>query len=237
VAIIESKKLADVLNYVDSDTLVMFDVDNTLIEPKTTLGGVPWFDYMMDKFQKQGLSEPEAIEKVYTAWMELQYIISVKPVEEQTPLVIKQLHERKVKTMGLTARGFMLAEKTDEQLASVGISLADDTIFQEEIIFTQHTGFYKGVLSIQSHTDKGEWVTTFLERINYSPKKVVFVDDLHKFVVQVESAFIRKNVPFTGIRYGAIDNCHVLFDPARAEEELKAAVAGTEREKILTTIF
>ena len=49
--IIETKKMSTILNHIDDNTLVVFDVDNTLIEPKSLIGGVAWFKNTAKKFE------------------------------------------------------------------------------------------------------------------------------------------------------------------------------------------
>jgi len=45
--IIEVKNMAAVANLIDQDSLVVFDIDNTLIQPVQSLGSDPWFSYTL----------------------------------------------------------------------------------------------------------------------------------------------------------------------------------------------
>lgn len=226
MSIIETKKISDILQYADSDTLVLLDVDQTLIEPASHVGGSAWFDHITEKLQASGVDEKEAIEKVYDVWMRLQDVLPIRLVEAETPSVVKQLHDKQIKTVGLTARGFMLADLTNKTLKSVGIHLDAHTIHDEKIELTKHVGFYNGVLSIEPYGNKGERLISFFEKINYLPKKVLFVDDFRFFLEQASQVLRLKNIQFTGVRYGGSDDNRLTFDPAIADQELRDFLAS-----------
>jgi phosphoserine phosphatase len=234
--ITETKKIIDVFNYVDSETLVLFDVDNTLIEPTSYIGSSTWFSYIVKKTLDRGMEFKEVIDRLIPIFVELQHIISVKPVEAQTAMVVKKLHKQNIKTMGLTARNFILSKRTDEQLRYVDISLDSNTIYDGEIIFSEEVGFYRGVLSIEPFGNKGARLFQLFEKINYWPKKVVFVDDTREFLDGVSDMLAEQNIDFTGLRYGATDGQITAFDPARADQELVQAFEGAGRQSLIEDI-
>jgi len=233
---LESKNIADVLTHVDDQTLVIFDVDNTLIEPTQQIGGTAWFGHMLEKFQARGMSEQEAIKQAYVVWIQLQQVIKIKTVETQTASVVKQLHEKNIKTMGLTARGFALAYRTSEQLHSLGIALDANTIHQDDVILDESAGFVKGTLFLDPAGNKGERLFQFFSKINYEPQKILFIDDMPMFLQSVCDAVVAKNIPFLGLRYGVADDRSLTFEPARADEELKAAFLGTAHQGLVESL-
>ena len=235
--ILESKDIADVLSYADLETLVIFDVDNTLLEPTQLIGGTAWFGHMLEKFQARGMNEQEAIKQAYVVWIQLQQVIKIKTVEKQTASVVKQLHEKNIKTMGLTARGFALAHRTSEQLYSLGISLDANTIYQDDVILDESAGFVKGTLFLDPAGNKGERLFQFFDKINYEPPKILFVDDMPEFMESVHDAVVAKEIPFVGLRYGVADDRSLTFEPARADEELKAAFLGTEHQGMVESLI
>ena len=218
--LIESTQFSDVLNYVDNDTVVLLDVDNTLIEPATNVGTIAWLDHYVTKLMEKGMDKIAAVKKVYKLWLPLQYKITVKTVEKDISRVINQLHASGIKTMGLTARGFGMAEQTDKQLKSVDIVLENNTLHDDKIVFSEGEGFYKGVLSIFPGENKGKHLLAFFEHINNFPKKVLFVDDKDFFIEEVGVALKRLNIDFTGIRYGGADDSFKTVDLQKADEEL-----------------
>ena len=235
--IVKTNKINDVLNYIDQDTLAIFDVDNTLIEPSISVGGVAWFEHHMKRLQKNGLPEKEAIKQIYTIWSELQHIVGIRAVEETTAQVIAQLHERQIKTMGLTARGFTLSRRTTEQLFGVGIALHDNTLHDKEIVLDKpHVGFYQGILSIPPYGNKGTWLRTFFDKIRYWPKKVIFVDDHRPYLAEVQSVFDEQKIAFTGFHYGAAQDRTVKFDPARVDLQARELLKKRGKAELLSLL-
>jgi len=235
--VIESNRISDVLHHADEKTLVIFDVDNTLIMPETHVGGSAWFMHMIQMFCDKGLSEQEAIEKVYEFFVQLQHFIPIKMVEYDTADVIQKLHARAVKTLGLTGRGFSLSRQTVAQLQSVNISIGTNTIHDKEIVFNARVGFFNGILSLNADGDKGECLIALFEKIDYWPERVVFVDDLRYYIDDVYNVLVPRKIPFIGIRYGAADEQHIKFDPARADDELRRLLAGTEYHNVVKEIL
>lgn len=231
--IVESNKIVDLLDYVDEETLVLLDIDNTLIESMQHVGSVAWFSYMLDKLENTGLDTKEAINRIYPVWLELQYAVQVRTVEKDTASVVKQLHNQGIKTMGLTARGFDLGKRTVEQLNSVEIFIENNTIYHKKVELDTLSGFVDGILFMNPEGDKGERLFQFLDKINFSLKKVVFVDDSPFFIDGVKSFFVEKKIPFIGIRYGGADARLKTFSPAHADDELRTIFAGKQNQSII----
>jgi hypothetical protein len=59
--------MADAIKEFNSDTLVIFDLDNTVMMPAQTLGGEEWYDYLVtrysDELKKRGESDAAAKSK------------------------------------------------------------------------------------------------------------------------------------------------------------------------------
>ena len=49
----EAPTMADALSDVDADSLVIFDLDNTVMMPPQSLGGEEWYDYFVEKRTKE----------------------------------------------------------------------------------------------------------------------------------------------------------------------------------------
>lgn len=230
---IESKKITDLLDHVDEETLVVFDVDNTLFESSLNIGGVPWFFHLLEKLQAKGLPEKEAEKKLYQVWVQLQHVVPMKLVEPETPSVVQALHEQNIKTIGLTARGMTLAQRTHQQLEGLDIRLHQNTIHAEDLIIDEEAGFVKGVLSMEATGNKGERLIQLCEKIGYSLKRVVAIDDVPHFLEGLQNTLGKHDVPFVGIRYGGADQRLVTFDPARAYVELREVMGDSEHFKLI----
>lgn len=234
MGIIESRKISDVFKYVSDGTLVAFDVDNTLITPISGMGGAIWFKHNVDRLIGRGVDPIIANDRVYAAFVDIQSFISVRPVETQTVEVVSKLHKLGIKTVGLTARGVSLKDRTVEQLRSVGISLCANTVYDKLVVLDEKAVFDSGVISVNhgKFPGKGRRLLAFLEKIKYNPKKIVFVDDDVSFIEDVSLVLKENKVPFTCIRYGVMDELNFTFDPARADDELRAISSIANRPAI-----
>ena len=139
--------------------------------------------------------------------------------------------------MGLTGRPFLMHEKTFDQLNSIQVFLNKNTVYDDKVILDSHVGFYKGVLSVEPYNNKGKKLLEFFEKINYTPKAVIFVDDELHYVEDVRQTMKERNISFIGFRYGAADDTVFSFDPARAADELDLIFKGTDDEEFVKRLM
>jgi hypothetical protein len=200
--------MSDVIRAVDKGTLLVFDIDNTLIEPENQLGSDQWYYFLERKYAEiDGLKESEAYEKATKVWNKTQDLIRMKPVEKKTPAMVREIQGKNRKTLGLTARSFEVAERTLLQLDSVGINFKQNGLRESDLEFkSDNTAkFTKGIIFVGENNDKGKVLVQFLKALKLKPKRVVFVDDKVKNVKNVEAALQKEKLPFLGFRYGATD--------------------------------
>jgi Protein of unknown function (DUF2608) len=208
----EIKSMSEIISSIDDETLLVFDLDNTLIEPEGNLGSDQWYRYLIRKYVEiDGLSEKDANAKAMKLWNKVQWIIKIKVVENDTPMLIKQQQDpatkiRPRKIMGFTARTPGIADKTLQQLESIGVRFQGRSAVHDkdvELRFADVAQFKQGVLFVGEMNDKGKSLLQFLRRINYTPKKIVFVDDRLKNVESVKKALATTKITHIEFRYGA----------------------------------
>ena len=205
--IIEIKHFNEIEKYALDDTLVILDIDNTLLMPAQELGSDQWFRYRLDCYRKEGKTYPEALEFALPEWEAIQNITDVLVVEETTPEVIRNLQKlERVRIIGLTTRGLALAMRTVQQLDKVGIDLSVSAPTKDEIpLLNPHAIlFRKGVL-FTAGTHKGRGLQKLLAKLEYMPKKIVFINDKRGNLRQLEEGVNELHIPFIGLRYGFLD--------------------------------
>lgn len=223
--------MAEALAPVDADTLLIFDLDNTIIETTQTLGSDQWFEHYLhqqiSKRLKDGLPEAKATSegllRALTDWKSIQRVTSVQLVEQVTADLIAK-HQKTIKVMGLTARPIDLADATYKQLNSVGVDLTKSAAFPNDLILNQGGGdvnfiakFQKGIL-FSGNSAKGPMLLKFLALANVSAKKIIFVDDKQKNVDSVDKALdTLPGITHTSMRYGAADKKVDNFDSKIAD--------------------
>src|SRR5688572_8883105 len=87
----EVKSMRETADEITSETLVIFDIDNTILEPLQSLGTDQWFSHEAKELEKQGLSKHDAHNQVIQPWAEIQKATKVKAVEKITPSYIAEL--------------------------------------------------------------------------------------------------------------------------------------------------
>lgn len=204
--IIEVTHMNEIHSYLKPDMLVIFDIDNTLIEPVQELGTNQWFENRIREYVSYGYGKHEALEKALREWEAIQNVTKVRIVEEGTQQIIENIQLQRFKMMGLTSRGLSLATLTVSHLNKVGIDLRKNGPTKEEVFFMNTRGvLFRGGILFTAGTHKGKALFKFLDRINDQPKSVLFINDKATHLAQIEETCEERGVPFIGLRYGYLD--------------------------------
>lgn len=224
--------------YIDKDTLVIFDIDNTIMETKQTLGSNQWFEYRIGVYKSKGMNEFDALENALHEWMAAQHITEVKLVEPCISDFIKDLQEKNITIIGLTTRGLGLSTCTFHQLQRLSVDLSKTSPSQKEIHFIngkEGVLFRKGIL-FTAGTQKGKALDTLLSQIGFHPKKILFINDKRKHLEAVEIVYEDSNTVFTGLRYGYLDEKVKNFAPEIADlqfSQFGQIISDAKAKKIL----
>lgn len=227
--ITEVSSMKEALSTVDKDTVVFFDLDNTVIMPAQTLGGEEWFDYMVKKLP---------IEKAIKEWNDVQAITESVPVEKEAPELISNIQKLGAKTMGLTGRDYTISALTQKQLQSIGINFAPHAL-TTKIITIPGNGISRhenGVIFVGPKNNKGKVLATFLETLKIYPKKIVFVDNKRHHLENVEKSLEKKKINYLGCRHGAADQKIAAFNEEIANiqhQHLKKILMDKEAQALL----
>lgn len=233
--IIEIKSMEEIQPYIDDDTLVVLDIDNTLLMTKQMLGGDQWFEHMLKKYLSEEFSITESIAKALPLYMEIQNATEVVPVEAVVPALIHKLQKKGNLVIGLTARGTALAYKTAEQLASIGIHLNKNPPYSQ-LGLSSHfpLNYVEGILFVTRH-HKGDYLFALAAELGLEIKKIVFVDDKHCYLEEMEESCKGRRIPYVGFRYGGCDKVLQEYDPEVAEMQMKyfGKILSNEAAEIL----
>jgi hypothetical protein len=221
--IIESDTLLSVLNYpITPNTLVIFDIDNTLAHPIEELSSDEWFCHLVDAKMLQGNDLLTSIYYALPAAFYAQFNIPLESTESTTAALIKQLIDKGIAVMALSTRSLFIAERTLEQLDEINIYFFMPHIDTDELVLPMpHPCLYKNGILFGGNNDKGQALTCFFNIMNYHPDTVIFVDDKMKHLLSVASALEPRNITFYGIRYSGCDERVRNFDPAKAEQQYR----------------
>ncbi len=185
IPMIESYCITDILNHIDTDIkpedhLIVFDIDNTIVESIDQLASTQWFDAMIKfKMEQEQLTHIEALERTLPLNFLLIQHTMIQPIQLSTTVeLIRKLQGNRHKVIALTARSpEPLKACTIEHLNKVNIDFTHTSIYPHDIIFHQRLHYSNGIIFAGGSPHKGNVLSTMLNTVGYTPKKIIFIDD------------------------------------------------------------
>lgn len=161
----------------------------------------------------------------------------MKLVEPGTDKIVHTLQKQGFVVMGLTTRGLALARRTLEQLTTVDIDLSATAPSKQEVFFkVDHGTLYRDGVLFTAGANKGECFKKLFDRLDYVPKRVLFIEDKAYNINQVSSMCEKLNIPFVGLRYNYLDDKVAYFqkDVAKVQfEHFSHLLSNEEAAEIL----
>ena len=214
--VFETQKMKDIENFIDPETLVLVDIDNTLMAPTGNTGSDPWFYFQWEALTQAnpGAGQDNFI-KALQIWTQAQDRIKMQPVEALTPGLIQKIRASGNTVIALTSRSPRIKDRTLLQLQSVGIELSPKLagLDSSEAVslpvgthpeLVEESLFMKGIVFV-GNNDKGQVLRKLFGLANYKPQAVIYVDDKKPHVESVEKICEGFGIKYSGFRYGAAD--------------------------------
>lgn len=225
----EISTMSEIRPELTPETLLVFDIDNTLVEPAGNIGSDQWYYYLVKAIARDDktLTADAAEAKAGEIWTKTLADVKVQAVEALTPALIREQQKRGLKIMALTARGVEDAEATFRQLRDIGVDLTATPVRKEDLATDQKGRYSRGVFFVGEGPDKGKTLVAFLRKIGLRPAKVVFADDKPHHAKNVDAALAAAGIPSVSFRYGAADA------KVRAFNEVMAEAADTASADLL----
>ena len=169
-----------------SETLLLLDIDETLLTGGDGYGGERWYDDRIRKSVQGGMAEDEAVLEANAAWEAAQPDLPVAITEATVLEILETAKQRKVFTMGLTARRSETSALTARQLKSLGINLRLTEWRHDDFSITVHARHVAGILYGGPLVEKGLLLGTLLDVSKTLPQQIVFADDKAHHALQVK---------------------------------------------------
>jgi hypothetical protein len=218
---IDIKTIAEITPHITNKrTLLILDIDNTLLTPETDLGSDQWFCHLMQEHINSGKDSASAKQHVLPLYFHVRFntdLITTEPDLHQTLMPLKNLCDH---IICLTAQSPALAFKTVEELQKNGLHFHIPDHHECEFDLP-HPCLYKDGVLFCSGNDKGDALHAFLDYLGYCPEVVIFVDDKEYNLHAVERAAKKRNIEFIGLRYAGCDERAQAFNKEAAEKELQ----------------
>lgn len=226
------QSLEEVAAPLDEDTLLILDVDYTLIVGCDAIwhlkGREVRYKVRTEIFENPALLLFDLYPEGYLHSRMIKALETHSMlVDPASPQLIRDLQKRGVPVIAFTASvggplGEIksLADLRCGQLKAFGFSF--ETTFPDlgSIEFSKHPGkefpplFHQGVLFASNHT-KGEVLPHLLSQLSWHPHRVVMVDDRLEQLQSIEKALEGTGIEFVGLHYRAAEEL-----PYHVDEEL-----------------
>lgn len=229
------EEVSEILQNSDADTLIIFDVDRTLIIPEENAFRYPNLPMILGAIDNyyQKTNHTNHFVKLAKIATNYKHII----LESCIINIINNLQNKNAKLIALTD---VMTEPDDivdwkilrfNQLKELDIDFS--TSFQEESIILDNLPvfennyplFNKGML-LANNIAKGKVLTEFLNKIKWQPKKIIFFDDRETNLTSVENALtdLDPNIIFKGYHYIKADLIDNTVDKEIFEQQINHLV-------------
>lgn len=216
--IVETNEISTIASVADKDSLVLFNVTDTLYSPSTTFGSNQWRKYFAERAEKNISDEKLRVWLIDKIKKE-SITIPKKPVEAGTSELISNLQNQSIPVLGITKKKMSTTYAnnfgaiTRDHILSVGINLEKTlnyyTVQPDE---NSKYDFAYGII-FTSKQPVGETMVSFLKRVTSKPTKVVMIDNSKEALELTEAALANSGIAFKGFRYGRSDSRKQAFDP------------------------
>ncbi|MES2198723.1 MAG: DUF2608 domain-containing protein [Chlamydiota bacterium] len=223
--IIEISNFEEIVNHITVDSIILCDIDDTILIPTQMLGSDEWFCALMKKHVEEGLSYQEALKESLDKWVMIRHVTKMQLVESSTASIIQDMQERGFSLMGLTTQGLTLMEKTTRHLEENGVFFEKEAPFSKDVYFEQpKRGEFEGVLYrkgvlFTGGAHKGKSFFTLCEKMGYIPKHIVFINDKATHLKEIEESAEERGIEFIGLRYAYSDAIKAKFSMEVAEAQ------------------
>lgn len=221
--IIEIRTIAEVLPFLNENTHLFLDLDNTILTSVSEFGGERWERFMIDHFMQHGLTHHEAIGRASHLWKAIQTVSDIQFVEKETEKFIRQL---KLPFFCITARDFSFRSVTEKQLDHLNIQFCDC-----KAPFTLNEPDYARGVFYCGDTPKGKVLKWYAD--HYPNSHIVLVDD---YLSHLEKA-TEYLTHFTGLRYGFLDERKAKYNPCEITKLLGRVVMHPEASRFLRKVI
>jgi hypothetical protein len=213
--IVETAHFGEIKKHINKDTLVILDIDDTLLIPTQMLGCDEWFVGRLQEREKQGVQKAQGLEETLAEWEAIRHLSKMEIVEAGTEEVVRCMQNEGYTVMGLTTQGLALATRTCLQLKANHIDLLTTAPHKKDecVSVGGHTVLYRNGILFTSGTSKGEALFLLCDKIGYKPKRIVFINDKATHLKDIETVAEKKGVEFIGLRYAYSDARKRAYDP------------------------
>lgn len=189
--------------------LVVFDIDNTLLEMHTLQATPQWFDAQIHHLRtNHGMDIFAAVDLTLPHYSAALHATSVQLVEPHARDILNSLYEQNIYFLIVTKRSLIdITHRHFESLELIKKSHADwEHLFFDFTAQLPHPAYYDRGIIFVGNNEKGKVLELFLQEVNFAPKCIIAIDDTASHLVSFANMAQHMNIDeFIGLRYGFLD--------------------------------
>lgn len=198
----EIHRIKEILEYISFDTLICWDLDNTLLQAKHELGSDQWFVCLMELVSRQLEKHPDAKVWALEIYTQVQHLTQTHVVEDNVVKYIKYFFSIGLPQLIITARSPELKQTTLRQLHD------NKLLFSEtEIVFC-------------AGQSKAQALKNLLPTLPYV-KHFIMVDDKLSHLDDIQKMAKQMVMRYDGFSYRHLDDKVHRFDMKLASTQLR----------------
>jgi len=227
------KEAESILEQLDSNALVVFDVDETLIVAIDKIRRKHPQD-IIDQFKQIHFDDQvkDVVHREYLDSIKLKMTEQIL-VESESSYLIAALQAKSIRVIALThmhAGTYYAIESMEkwrsEQLCHLAIDMSvhnPDRIVLQNLPMgrSSYPVFHKGILATSRSCSKGQALAELLEQLNWKPSSVVFFDDWQEHLISVSSEMEKLGIVCTAFHYKATEIVDSAVDIELAKFQYK----------------
>jgi FMN phosphatase YigB (HAD superfamily) len=198
-------------------TLIIFDIDDTLLESTNFVGSGKWYDWQRGRVVQDKQGKPFNIQKeqqflcIFRTLGTLFEMGSTKLTQSDAAQILNEF--KSYDLMILTSRTTKYRDATERELSKNGIILKDKHLLKTNAILNfdlddnnrQAKVTYANGIVMSSGLNKGMVLRTVLERLNKEYQDIYFVDDSEKNIVNMQKEWQNDNLQINIFHYTKVD--------------------------------
>ncbi|SCA58619.1 hypothetical protein AB751O23_AG_00250 [Chlamydiales bacterium SCGC AB-751-O23] len=239
----EINSILDIHPYLKPNSIIILDLDNTLITSSTDLGNAHWYHSCLQIEQLKGKTRKEAQKNLNSIWIEIQNSAEHHLVENNTPYLLKNLKQfPKTTLLSITGREPRASKITLDMLDKLHISLERPSQNNFQLNFyTPHPSFYTEGIIFAGLNKKSAIVRQLVQSLTLQKipfEQIIFVDDQRITVEAVKKVCQDLNLNYTGLKYNHVKTRVGDFSLARAYKQLdvlRKGLSNQDAETLLST--
>jgi len=223
------------LKDVDQTSLVLFDVDETLVQPKDLIlrlgARESWDQYAQETLHNPEVVHPEEFNEEYFLGQMLASI-GFEVVDPKIVSIVQALQKQQIPTIAftkmLTGSLGMIPSLEDWRLAHLKKHQLDFSSAFPQFpnlklnVFEgcENSSSYKQGLLCANKQDKGPVLRAFLAQIAWTPVKVLMIDNRADYLNSVEESLQGSGINFIGFHYTAVEDNPCAINESLAKFQL-----------------